>query len=53
MMAKDKHYYRSQTNAELIEEVRRGIHVAWSELAIVLAERVEDNERDWDCPNCE
>lgn len=50
---KDKHYYRSLTNGELIEEVRRGIHVEWQELAVVLAERVESQERDWECPNCE
>lgn len=51
---KDRNYYRAMTNGELIEETRRGVHVSWEELAVVLAERVEDNERDYsyDCPNC-
>ena len=53
MTEKDRDYYRCLEVKELLEEVRRGVRVNWQELAIVLAERVEDNERDWDCPNCD
>lgn len=52
MTEKDRDYYRCLSNRELLEEARRGVRVAWEELATVLAERIEINERDWECPEC-
>lgn len=49
---KDRGDYRAMTQADLLNEVKRGIHVNWAELALVLAERLEDAERDYECPQC-
>jgi len=47
-MTKDRDYYRNLPTSELIVEVRYGINIDWRELAIALAERLEDEERDRD-----
>lgn len=54
-MTKDRDYYRALTNRELIDETKNAIRPDWQELAIVLAERLEDMLRvnDWEhCPHC-
>lgn len=51
-MVKDRDTYRAMSNAELVEEARRGVHVHWQELATVLAERMENYQRDYECPEC-
>lgn len=51
---KDRDYYRALTNRELVDEVKRAVDIAWQEIAVVLAERVEDNtmDTDWTCERC-
>lgn len=44
-MSKDRHYYRSMSNKELLDEINYGTGTDWQELAIVLAERLEREER--------
>jgi hypothetical protein len=44
MTKPDRSYYRLRTTQELIAEARYGIDVDWYELALVLAERLEDKE---------
>ena len=54
-MSRDRDYYRGMTNKELVDEVKWETHPQWKELAIVLAERLEDKLRinDWEhCPHC-
>ena len=41
----DRNYYRTMSDRELLEQVRYGTDVNWHELAIVLAERLEDEQR--------
>jgi hypothetical protein len=43
----DRNYYRTMSDRELLEEARRGAHVNWHELAIVLAERLETRCVAW------
>lgn len=39
---KDRDYYRCATDRYLIEQVQHGIDVDWRELAVALAERVDE-----------
>lgn len=41
-MKNDRNYYRQLGHNELLDTVQMGINVNWQELAIVLAERLED-----------
>jgi len=41
----DRSYYRMLTNDGLVDHVIYGNDVNWHELAIVLAERLEDEQR--------
>jgi hypothetical protein len=48
---RDRSYYRHMTNRELVEETKYTQHnknANWQELAIVLAERVDDLKRRLD-----
>lgn len=53
---KDRCDYRAMGNRELIEEAKRGTRIAWEELAIALAEKLEAEEFNpsyWNsCPRC-
>lgn len=46
MPKKDRDHYRCQTTIALKEEVRYGINVDWHELAIAMAERLDDIRRE-------
>lgn len=53
---KDRNYYRCLTNAELIEAAKRDVNPDWQELALVLSERLDAQEREYDpryCPTCD
>lgn len=39
---KDRDYYRCATDRYLIEQAQHGIDVDWRELAVALAERVDE-----------
>ena len=47
-ITRDRSYYRHMTNKELVETARCGVNLDWQELAIVLAERVDDLKRRLD-----
>jgi hypothetical protein len=47
-ITRDRSYYRHMTNRELVETARCGVNLDWQELAIVLAERVDDLKRRLD-----
>jgi hypothetical protein len=47
-LTRDRSYYRHMTNRELVETARCGVSPDWQELAIVLAERVDDLKRRLD-----
>ena len=47
-ITRDRNYYRHMTNRELVETARCGVNLDWQELAIVLAERVDDLKRRLD-----
>lgn len=49
---KDRTHYRCEPDSELVEEVKRGVHVDWQELAIVLAERLEAANPDYTARYC-
>ena len=40
-MTRDRTYYRSLSDRELVEQATYGVNVDWQELAIVLSERVQ------------
>lgn len=46
MPKKDRNDYRCMSTRDLQEEVKRGLHVDWQELAIVLAERLDTIRRE-------
>ena len=48
MITKDRNYYRQFGHNELLDTVKLGVNVNWQELAIVLAERLEDEVKDKD-----
>lgn len=54
-ITKDRTHYRALTDAELIEEAKRGVRVDWRELGLVLAERLETNREPEPryCPQCD
>lgn len=55
---KDRDYYRCATDKYLIEQAQHGIDVDWRELAVALAERVDELARELEdvrakrCPAC-
>lgn len=53
MATKDRAYYRQQPTSILLEEAKRGVNVDWQELGIALAERLEDVELNYLCPECD
>lgn len=46
-MPKDRNYYRSMENNELLQEVKYATNADWQELALVLAERLQQEERKY------
>ncbi len=46
MLKKDRDYYRTVETTTLKEEVHYGIDVDWQELAIAMAERLDDIRRE-------
>lgn len=55
---KDRDHYRALETKELLEEARTGVRVNWQELAIVLCERIYDNNYELRgvgtyCPRCD
>lgn len=51
MYRKDRTYYRMLHDEELIEFAKTGMHENWKELALALAERLDDTINDNDSDN--
>lgn len=51
---KSRDYYAMLPNSILLEEVSCGVQVNWPELAVVLAQRLQEEQRrnDYVCSTC-